>query len=184
VTTWSRKNASPSYIRNHWRSFIRVSRRKGKWVRRTLPDESHPFRNWAVPVCSRLGGHPFSSWRKHGASSLLSRWPGPPERLHRAIAGTEKVLIIARMMRGYTLLDLKTQAGRVIFVSCSNVKSAGPRRETSWHRNYAKANNGRRDARHSMRRQVFPPPALFTRSCYFHHELSTTSSATRATKSL
>jgi hypothetical protein len=30
----------------------------------------------------------------------------------------------------------------------------------------------------------FPLPALFTRSCYFHHELSTTSSATRATKLL
>jgi len=29
-----------------------------------------------------------------------------------------------------------------------------------------------------------PLPALFTRSCYFHQELSTTSSATRATKSL
>src|SRR5690348_16153235 len=30
----------------------------------------------------------------------------------------------------------------------------------------------------------FPLPALFTRSCCFHHSLSTTSSATRATKSL
>jgi hypothetical protein len=29
-----------------------------------------------------------------------------------------------------------------------------------------------------------PLPALFTRSCYFHQELSTTSSATRATKLL
>jgi hypothetical protein len=31
---------------------------------------------------------------------------------------------------------------------------------------------------------VVPLPALFTRSCCFHQELSTTSSATRATKSL
>ncbi len=30
----------------------------------------------------------------------------------------------------------------------------------------------------------FPLPALFARSCCFHHSLSTTSSATRATKSL
>jgi hypothetical protein len=42
-----------------------------------------------------------------GQSPLLSRWPGPSERFHRAIAGTEKVLIVARMMRGYTLLDVK-----------------------------------------------------------------------------
>jgi hypothetical protein len=37
---------------------------------------------------------------------------------------------------------------------------------------------------HSDERAVFLLPALFTRSCCFHHELSTTSSATRATKSL
>ena len=47
-------------------------------------------RNWTVPVCSRLGSHPFSAWPKHGASPLLSRRPGPPERLHRTIAGTEE----------------------------------------------------------------------------------------------
>jgi hypothetical protein len=33
-------------------------------------------------------------------------------------------------------------------------------------------------------RTIVPLPALFTRSFYFHHSLSTTSSATRATKSL
>jgi len=33
-------------------------------------------------------------------------------------------------------------------------------------------------------RLLFRYPALFTRSCCFHHALSTTSSATRATKSL
>ena len=33
-------------------------------------------------------------------------------------------------------------------------------------------------------RLLFHYPALFTRSCCFHHALSTTSSATRATKSL
>jgi hypothetical protein len=40
-----------------------------------------------------------------------------------------------------------------------------------------------RDGPHSMRGQ-FLAPALFSRSCCFHQELSTTSSATRATKSL
>jgi hypothetical protein len=53
-----------------------------------------------------------------------------------------------------------------------------------WHTNYAKANNGRRDAPSFNEKAVVPLPALFTRSCCFHHALSTTSSATRATKSL
>jgi hypothetical protein len=57
-------------------------------------------------------------------------------------------------------------------------------RKKGWHRNYAKANNGCRDAPLSMTKLLFRCPALFTRSCRFHHALSTTSSATRATKSL
>src|SRR6202051_2166385 len=56
--------------------------------------------------------------------------------------------------------------------------------EKGWHRNYAKANNGCRDAPSFDARAVVLLPALFTRSCCFHQELSTTSSATRATKSL
>ena len=56
--------------------------------------------------------------------------------------------------------------------------------EKGWHRNYGKANNGCGDAPCSTRGAVVPLPALFTRSCCFHHALSTTSSATRATKSL
>jgi hypothetical protein len=48
----------------------------------------------------------------------------------------------------------------------------------------AKSNNGCRDAPAFDERAVVPLPALFTRSCGFHHVLSTTSSATRATKSL
>ena len=51
-------------------------------------------------------------------------------------------------------------------------------RKKGWHRNYAKANNGCRDAPSFDERAVVPLPALFTRSCCFHHELSTTSSAT------
>jgi len=39
-------------------------------------------------------------------------------------------------------------------------------------------------ALHRIREATFLLPALFTRSCCFHHALSTTSSATRATKSL
>ena len=50
------------------------------------------------------------------------------------------------------------------------------------HRNYA--NDGCRDASSFDERAVALLPALFTRSCCFHHALSTTSSATRATKSL
>jgi len=56
--------------------------------------------------------------------------------------------------------------------------------EKSWHRNCAKANNGCRDAPSFDERAVVLLPALFTRSCCLHQELSTTSSATRATKSL
>jgi YD repeat-containing protein len=44
--------------------------------------------------------------------------------------------------------------------------------------------SGCRDAPSFDERAVVPLPALFTRSCCFHHALSTTSSATRATKSL
>jgi hypothetical protein len=40
------------------------------------------------------------------------------------------------------------------------------------------------DAMPSFYERQFSTPALFTRSCCFHHALSTTSSATRATKSL
>jgi hypothetical protein len=56
--------------------------------------------------------------------------------------------------------------------------------EKGWHRNYGKANNGCRDAPSFDGRAVVPLPALFTRSWCLHRELSTTSSATRATKSL
>jgi hypothetical protein len=48
----------------------------------------------------------------------------------------------------------------------------------------AKSNNGCRDASSFDGRAVVLLPALFTRSCCFHQKLSTTSSATRATKSL
>jgi hypothetical protein len=75
---------------------------------------------------------PFLAWPKHGASSLLSRRPGPPERLRRAIA----VLIIDRMMRGYTLLDVKNSGRarhpRQLLKSQERQTKA---RETSWHRN-------------------------------------------------
>ena len=57
-------------------------------------------------------------------------------------------------------------------------------RKPGWYTTYAKANNGRRDAPSFKEKAVVPLPALFTRSCCFHQKLSTTSSATRATKSL
>jgi hypothetical protein len=63
-------------------------------------------------------------------------------------------------------------------------RSNRPSRKPDVYRNYAKANNGCRDTPLSMTRLLFCCPALFTRSCCFHHALSTTSSATRATKSL
>jgi hypothetical protein len=52
-------------------------------------------------------------------------------------------------------------------------------RKPGWYTNYAKANNGRRDAPSFKEKAVVPLPALFTRTCCFHHTLSTTSSATR-----
>jgi hypothetical protein len=66
----------------------------------------------------------------------------------------------------------------------TTVKTEATAAEKGWHRNYAKANNGCRDAPSFDESVVFPLPALFTRSCCFHHALSTTSSATRATRSL
>ena len=56
--------------------------------------------------------------------------------------------------------------------------------EKGWHRNYAEANNRCSDAPSFDERAIVLLPALFTRSCCLHQELSTTSSATRATKSL
>jgi len=40
--------------------------------------------------------------------------------------------------------------------------------EKGWHRNYAKADNGCRDAPSFDERAVVLLPALFTRSCRFH----------------
>jgi hypothetical protein len=56
-------------------------------------------------------------------------------------------------------------------------------RKPDWHRN-AHSRITLPGAPSSMTEATFLLPALFTRSCCFHHALTTTSSATRATKSL
>jgi hypothetical protein len=78
----------------------------------------------------------------------------------------------------------RLQAKRLLRARRDTVKTEATAAEKDWHRKYTNANNGCRDAPLSMTRLLFRGPALFTRSCRFHYALSTTSSATRATKSL